>query len=49
MPTMRDAFDPTADFGHKVMRVFLRSHVPKTVQTAGDSRFSARGERRAAD
>jgi predicted CoA-binding protein len=24
-------FDPTADFGHKVMRVFLRSHVPKTV------------------
>ncbi len=24
-------FDPTADFGHKVMRLFLRSHVPKTV------------------
>jgi predicted CoA-binding protein len=24
-------FDPTADFGHKVMRVVLRSHVPKTV------------------
>jgi uncharacterized protein len=24
-------FDPTADFGHKVMKVFLRSHVPKTV------------------
>jgi uncharacterized protein len=24
-------FEPTADFGHKVMRVFLRSHVPKTV------------------
>jgi uncharacterized protein len=24
-------FGPTADFGHKVMRVFLRSHVPKTV------------------
>jgi predicted CoA-binding protein len=24
-------FDPTADFGHKVMRVFLRSHIPKTV------------------
>ena len=24
-------FDPTADFGHKVMRVFLRSHVPKSV------------------
>jgi predicted CoA-binding protein len=24
-------FDPTADFGHKVMRVFLSSHVPKTV------------------
>jgi predicted CoA-binding protein len=24
-------FDPTADIGHKVMRVFLSSHVPKTV------------------
>jgi len=24
-------FDPTADFGHKVMRVVLRSHVPKSV------------------
>lgn len=24
-------FDPTADFGHKVMRVIYRSHVPKTV------------------
>jgi predicted CoA-binding protein len=24
-------FEPTADFGHKVMRVLLRSHVPKTV------------------
>jgi predicted CoA-binding protein len=24
-------FDPTADFGHKIMRVFMRSHVPKTV------------------
>jgi uncharacterized protein len=24
-------FDPTADFGHKVMRVVYRSHVPKTV------------------
>lgn len=24
-------FDPTADFGHKVMRVLYRSHVPKTV------------------
>ena len=24
-------FDPTADLGHKVMRVFLRSHIPKTV------------------
>jgi predicted CoA-binding protein len=24
-------FDPTADFGHKVMRVFLRSHVPTNV------------------
>jgi len=24
-------FEPTADFGHKVMRVILRSHVPKTV------------------
>jgi uncharacterized protein len=24
-------FGPTADFGHKVMRVFLSSHVPKTV------------------
>ena len=24
-------FDPTADFGHKVMRVLMRSHVPKTV------------------
>jgi predicted CoA-binding protein len=23
-------FEPTADFGHKVMRVILRSHVPKT-------------------
>jgi predicted CoA-binding protein len=24
-------FDPTADFGHKVMRVVLRGHIPKTV------------------
>jgi len=24
-------FDPTADVGHKIMRVFLRSHIPKTV------------------
>jgi predicted CoA-binding protein len=24
-------FDPTADFGHKVMRVVFRSHVPKSV------------------
>lgn len=24
-------FDPTADFGHKVMRVIYRSHMPKTV------------------
>jgi predicted CoA-binding protein len=24
-------FDPTADFGHKVMRVFMRGHVPKSV------------------
>ncbi|MDF2143536.1 CoA-binding protein [Knoellia sp. p5-6-4] len=24
-------FDPTADFGHKVMRVVYRSHVPRTV------------------
>jgi predicted CoA-binding protein len=24
-------FDPTADFGHKVMRVLLRGHVPKRV------------------
>jgi predicted CoA-binding protein len=24
-------FDPTGDFSHKVMRVILRSHVPKTV------------------
>jgi uncharacterized protein len=24
-------FEPTADFSHKVMRVFLSSHVPKTV------------------
>ena len=24
-------FDPTADFGHKVMRAFLRSHIPKSV------------------
>jgi len=24
-------FDPTSDFGHKVMRVVLRSHVPKRV------------------
>jgi uncharacterized protein len=24
-------FDPTADFGHKVMRVIYASHVPKTV------------------
>jgi predicted CoA-binding protein len=25
-------FDPTADFGHKVMRRIFASHVPKTVQ-----------------
>jgi predicted CoA-binding protein len=24
-------FDPAADFGHKLMRVLLRSHVPKSV------------------
>lgn len=24
-------FEPTADFGHKVMRAIYRSHVPKTV------------------
>ena len=24
-------FDPTADFGHKVMRVLWRSHIPKSV------------------
>jgi uncharacterized protein len=24
-------FGPTADFGHKVMRVVFRSHVPKSV------------------
>ena len=24
-------FDPTADFGHKVMRAIYRTHVPKTV------------------
>jgi hypothetical protein len=24
-------FGPTADFGHKVMKVFLSSHIPKTV------------------
>src|SRR5262245_39280473 len=24
-------FDPTADFGHKVMRVILRSRIPRTV------------------
>jgi len=24
-------FEPTADFGHKVMRVIYRSHVPRTV------------------
>jgi uncharacterized protein len=24
-------FDPTADFSHKIMRVVLRSHVPKAV------------------
>lgn len=24
-------FEPTSDFGHKVMRVMFRSHVPKTV------------------
>jgi predicted CoA-binding protein len=24
-------FEPAADFGHKVMRVIFRSHVPKTV------------------
>jgi len=24
-------FEPTADFGHKIMRVLYRSHVPKTV------------------
>ena len=24
-------FEPTADFGHKVMRVIYREHVPKTV------------------
>ena len=24
-------FDPTADFGHKVMRLVYSSHIPKTV------------------
>ncbi len=24
-------FDPTADFGHKVMRVFMRRNIPKSV------------------
>jgi hypothetical protein len=24
-------FEPTADFGHKIMRVIYRGHVPKTV------------------
>ncbi len=24
-------FEPTADFGHKVMRVIYRGHIPKTV------------------
>jgi uncharacterized protein len=24
-------FEPTADFGHKVMRVLYKSHIPKTV------------------
>jgi uncharacterized protein len=24
-------FDPTADFGHKIMRVFLGGHIPKRV------------------
>jgi len=24
-------FDPTADFGHKIMRLFCASHIPKTV------------------
>jgi hypothetical protein len=24
-------FGPTADFGHKIMRVIYRGHVPKTV------------------
>jgi predicted CoA-binding protein len=24
-------FDPTADFGHKIMRVIYRGHIPKTV------------------
>jgi uncharacterized protein len=24
-------FDPTADFGHKIMRVIFRGHIPKTV------------------
>ena len=24
-------FGPTADFGHKLMRVFMSSHVPKQV------------------
>jgi predicted CoA-binding protein len=24
-------FDPTADFGHKIMKLFLSSHVPKSV------------------
>ena len=24
-------FDPTADFGHKVMKLFMSSHVPKNV------------------
>ena len=28
-------FDPTADFGHKVMRVVYRSHVPRTVRRLG--------------
>jgi uncharacterized protein len=24
-------FDPTADFGHKIMKVIYRNHIPKTV------------------
>jgi predicted CoA-binding protein len=34
-------FEPAADFGHKVMRVIFRSHVPKTVRAAEGSQTGA--------